>query len=84
MYTYIYNSAFSSIAIFAFKCTTLHFHIQHLMKFRIFPFQEADIPLFLGADILAPSAVTPNNYSRIHTRYAKDKLATKVSLKGLY
>ena len=47
-----------------------------------FVFQEEDIPLFLGADVLAGASVLTKNHGRIHSRYAKDKFASKVGLQG--
>ena len=40
--------------------------------------------LFLGADVLSTSKQPVNHHVRIHSRYAKLGLATKVTMKGVY
>jgi len=40
--------------------------------------------LFLGADVLATSRQPVNHHARIHSRYAKLGLATKVTMNGLF
>ncbi len=45
-------------------------------------FQGDDVPLFVGSDVLAASSQLPKNYCRLHSRYAKDGLATKVTFRG--
>ncbi|XP_064613013.1 uncharacterized protein LOC135476812 [Liolophura sinensis] len=40
------------------------------------------IPLFLASDVLAGIAQLPKNYPRIHSRYSKEGMATKLKLLG--
>jgi len=40
--------------------------------------------LFLGADVLATSQQPVNHHVRIHSRYAKLGLATKVTMNGVF
>jgi len=46
--------------------------------------QEQQAVLFLGADVLATSKQLVNHHVRIHSRYAKLGLATKVTMNGLF
>ena len=43
-------------------------------------FQEmlSEVPVFLATDVLNGTAVTPDNQPRIHARYGKQGLATKL------
>ena len=40
--------------------------------------------MFLGADVLATSQQPVNHHVRIHSRYAKLGLATKVTMNGMF
>ncbi|CAH1801910.1 unnamed protein product, partial [Owenia fusiformis] len=44
--------------------------------------QDGDIPLFLGADVLAGCDQDSKNHGRIHQRFTKEGLATKLSVQG--
>ncbi len=65
------------------KCgNSLSFAILSPNLIKDFDLQEDDIPLFLGADILAASNTSAKNRCRIHSRYAKTGLASKVTFDG--
>ncbi|KAI0208692.1 hypothetical protein LSAT2_006615 [Lamellibrachia satsuma] len=42
-----------------------------------------DVPLFLAADVLAGSSQAVKNHSRIHARYAKDGLASRLTFNNV-
>ena len=54
-----------------------------LTRFLIF-LQNNGVPLFLAKDVFSTCDLMQNNVQRIHARYSKEGLATKVNFEGKF